>query len=43
MLIFSRIKVNTPLSAGGHVESQENKKLCFWTATCSLALNLRLD
>ena len=31
---------NRPLSHGGHVESQENKKLCFCTA--SLALNLRL-
>ena len=29
-----------PLSHGGHVESQENKKLCFCTA--SLALNSRL-
>ena len=32
--------VNSPLSIGGHVESQENKKLCFCTA--SLALNSRL-
>ena len=31
---------NRPLSLGGHVESQENKKLCFCTA--SLALNSRL-
>ena len=31
---------NRPLSLGGHVESQENKKLCFCTA--SLALNLHL-
>ena len=29
-----------PLSHGGHIESQENKKLCFCTA--SLALNSRL-
>ena len=28
---------NKPLSHGGHVEPQENKKLCFCTA--SLALN----
>ena len=31
---------NRPLSLGDHVESQENKKLCFCMA--SLALNLRL-
>ena len=31
---------NRPLSLGGHVESQENKKLYFCTA--SLALNSRL-
>ena len=31
---------NKPLSFGGHVESQENKKLCFCTA--NLALNSRL-
>ena len=31
---------NRPLSLGGHVESQENKKLCFRTA--SLALISRL-
>ena len=30
---------NRPLSLDGHVESQENKKLCFCTA--SLALNVR--
>ena len=29
-----------PLSLGGHVESQDNKKLCF--CTVSLALNSRL-
>ena len=29
--------VKRPLSMGGHVESKENKKLCFCTA--SLALN----
>ena len=33
-------KLNRPLSHGGHVESQENKKLCFCTA--SLAVNSRL-
>ena len=32
--------VNRPLSLDGHVESQENKKLCF--CTVSLALNSRL-
>ena len=32
---------NRPLSHGGHFESQENKKLCFCTA--SLALNERVD
>ena len=31
---------NGPLPLGGHVESQENKKLCFCTA--SLALNSRV-
>ena len=31
---------NRPLSLGGHVESQENKKLCFCMA--SLVLNSRL-
>ena len=31
--------LNRPLSLGGHVESQENKKLCFCMA--SLALNSR--
>ena len=47
LLIFNKlINLNTfkltnrPLSHGGHVESQENKKLCFCTA--SLALNSRL-
>ena len=33
--------LNRPLSHGGHFESQENKKLCFSTA--SLALDERLD
>jgi len=32
---------NRPLSRGGHLESQGNKKLCFCTS--SLALNERLD
>ena len=32
---------NRPLSHGGHLESQGNKKLCFCTS--SLALNERLD
>ena len=35
------LKLNRPLSLGGHVESRENKKLCFCKA--SLALNLHLD
>ena len=34
------VKLNRLLSLGGHVDSQENKKLCFCTA--SLALNTRL-
>ena len=34
------VQVNRPLSLGGHVESQRNKKLCFCTA--NLALNSRL-
>ena len=34
------IYMNRPLSLGGHVESQDNKKLCFSMA--SLALNSRL-
>ena len=34
------VVISRPLSHGGHVESQENKKLCFCTA--SLALNSRL-
>ena len=45
----NRAKINStdevtsdrPFSLGGHVESQENKKLCFCTA--SLALNSRLS
>ena len=35
-----KVRVNRPLSLSGHVESQENKKLCRCTA--SLALNSRL-
>ena len=31
------LEVNRPLSHGGHVDSKDNKKLCFCTA--SLALN----
>ena len=38
---YHRDSPNRPLSHGGHFESQENKKLCFYTA--SLALDERLD
>ena len=34
------ITINRTFSLGGHVESQENKKLCF--CTVSLALNSRV-
>ena len=35
--VYHRLSHNRPFSLGGHVESQEDKKLCFCTA--SLALN----
>ena len=35
-----KLQDNGPFSPGGHVESQENKKLCFYMP--SLALNLCL-
>ena len=41
MLLFSNtMSTNRPISPGSHVESQENKKLCFYTA--SLTVNSHL-
>ena len=39
-MVALTLRSNRPLSLGGHVESQEKKKLCFCPA--SLALSSRL-
>ena len=33
---FASLVFNRPFSLGGHVESQENNKLCFFTASLAL-------